>query len=262
LIADCTRDVQEQPPRLEELAPGRLRYTSEPSDVRDAFEFTLAPPALEREVHGDGRRITEWDWNAFRGDACVDGACAQALPSIDLPEQTFARGGWRSTSLGRCALRLEGSSGATVRLLLSGDVLYVEIRDPAFVTTGPVVDTLDIGWWFVESKPGATPRHARLRMDGQLVDASGHVSNVETAQSGDTRRFAIPGLRQWMTSPMLPWEITYEDTDDGRTVQRLSTGSHDLQPTVFRAQGRCTITEGSLEVVRVASPDVAKALAP
>jgi hypothetical protein len=101
-----------------------------------------------------------------------------------------------------------GKTTAALRLLLSGDTLYVEVTDDVFVTHGTVVDTLDIGSWFTYQMPAERTgyqKHQRLRVDGQLLDDAGMSRKVDVAVGPGTRRFALPG--SWVKSPG-EWELT------------------------------------------------------
>jgi hypothetical protein len=158
-----------------------------------------------------------------------------------------------------------GSVDATVRdasafrLLLSEGTLYVEVTDDMFVTGGAVVDTLDFGWWNPEAKPGETPRHERLRMDGKLRDARGKVITVDMSVTPTSRRFALPAA-SWILYD--EWAATYEDTDDGRTLaSRLSTGPHEMPPPIFTAPGACAVEGEALRPVRTRPLDPGTALA-
>ena len=122
-----------------------------------------------------------------------------------------------------------------------------------FVTGGAVVDTLDLGWWNPEAKPGETPRHERLRMDGRLKDSFGKVTTVDVSVTPTSRRFALPAV-SWILYD--EWEAAYEDTDDGRALAaRLSTGSHEMAPPVFTAPGACAMEGGALRPVRRRAAD-------
>jgi hypothetical protein len=275
LASDCTRDIHERPPEVVDVEPGRVRYVPEPSDGLHSLDFTLDPPtlALETYVHGD--RTFTWAWPSFRGQACAGDVCVPGLPDVRLPED-FARREWRTTALGACSMLVDGASGETsqgfasggkptaaMRLLLSDETLYVEVTDDAFVTEGRVVDVLDIGSWFTYAKPAEQTgyqRHRRLRMDGRLVDDAGKSQKVDVAIGPGTRRFALSG--EWVNNAD-EWEITYEDTDDGRAYAgKLSTGPHETPPPRFWAPGACEAAGGALRPVRARPTDPATALAP
>jgi hypothetical protein len=142
----------------------------------------------------------------------------------------------------------------------SEGTLYVEATDDVFVTEGAVVDTLDVGYWWSEARPGDRPRHLRLRMDGRLEESSGEERKVEAVIAPGIRRFALPGRR---LMGLDEWEVSYEDTDDGRThAARLSTGPHEAPPPRFSApDGACVAEHGTLQPVHSAS-ETARALAP
>jgi hypothetical protein len=264
LISDCTSDVHGQAPLVTDLGGRRVRYTPEPSEDRESFDFALDPPSFERErLVYRGRELT-WDWHAFRGQACMGSACVPVLPDVRMNEAGFARGGWKTTTLGDCALRVDRANGSTspaaLRLLLSEQILYVEVTDDVFVTTGAVVDTLEFVWLVPEGKPGDSPRHERLRMDGTFQDSLGKRTTVEMSVTPTSRRFVLPAP-SWIRYDQ--WEATYEDTDDGRAVvERLTTGAPETPPPVFTAPGACVAEGGALRPVSRRSKDLASALAP
>jgi hypothetical protein len=266
LISDCTRDIHGQAPGVRDLGPGQIRYTPEPSQDEHSFDFALDPLTFQRErTVLEGREVM-WDWQTFGGQACYRGTCVPALPDVSVKDPEFARGGWKSAALDHCALLVDGASRGTsssaFRLLLSDEILYVEVTDDKFVTAGPVVDTLDLGRWFSEAKPDEPPRHERLRMDGQLRDWLGKVITVDVSITPTSRRFALPAA-SWSWIRDEKWEATYEDTDDAHTVAaRLSTGPHEMPPPVFTAPGACAVEGGALRPVRTRPLDSGAALAP
>jgi hypothetical protein len=146
------------------------------------------------------------------------------------------------------------------RLLLSGQMLYVEVTDDTFVTAGTVVDMFEFVWLAPEGKPGDSPRHERLRMDGTLQDSLGKRTTVAMSVTPTSRRFVLPAP-SWIRYDQ--WEARYEDTDDGRAVvARLTTGAPERPPPVFTAPGACVAQGGSLRPVTPRSRDLASALAP
>ena len=208
---------------------------------------------LETQVRDD--RTFTWSRPRFRGQVCAAGVCVPGLPDVGLGGD-FAAGGWKTTTLGECSMLVDGEPGETsqgftsggkataaMRLVLSGETLYVEVTDDAFVTEGKVVDTLDIGSWFTYAMPAAQPgyqRHRRLRMDGRLVDDAGRSRKVDAGIGPGMRRFALPA--EWLTNSE-GWEVTYEETDDGRTsTGKLSTpGLTQMPPPLFWArEGRAS----------------------
>jgi hypothetical protein len=275
LASDCTRDIHEQPPEVVDVSPGRVRYIPEPSDGLHSLDFMLDPPALMLETHVSGGRTFTWIWPRFRGQVCAGGVCVPGLPDVDLDEN-FARGEWKTTSLGECSMLVDGAPAETsqgfasggkataaMRLLLSGETLYVEVTDDVFVTDGKVVDTLDIGSWVTYAMPAERTgyqEHQRLRMDGQLIDDAGKNRKVDVAIGPGTRRFALPG--RWVKNPG-EWEVTYEDTDDGRTyASKLSTGPHEMPPPLFWAPGACVAEGPSLRFVPAQAKDPRAPLIP
>jgi hypothetical protein len=59
------------------------------------------------------------------------------------------------------------------------------------------------------------------------------------------------------------WEVTYEDTDDGRIyASKLSTGPHEMPPPLFWAPGACVAKGPSLRVVPAQAAERGTPLAP
>lgn len=276
LISDCTRDTGERPPMITQGERGQVSYTPEPSDGRDALDLALDPPSVQRETHVDGARRTTWSYKTFRGEGCERDDCVPALPDVPVADATFARTGWKTTGLGECAMLVDGqargpndtsrgvvSGGratAALHLLLSEGTLYLEVEDDVFITQGPVVDTLDLRSSFSEATPGERPLHERLRMDGTLLDHAGHVRQLELAVTPTSRRFALRGV--WPL-PFDVWDVTYEDTDDGHSLVRLSTGAHGLRsPPTFSSPIPCVAEAGVLRPLRKQPASLDEPLAP
>lgn len=260
LASACTRDIHETPPQVVDIPPARIRFVPEPSDDSYALEFALDPPALALETFVGRDRTYTWMWPSFRGQVCSAGRCVPGLPDVDLGER-FARGEWKTTSLGACSMLVDRAPGETsqgvvsgghataaMRLLLSGETLYVEVSDDVFIDGAGVVDTLDVGSWFTQEMTGERGQeHHRVRMNGQVTDGGRKSGPVDVATGQGMRRFALPA--KWVTDDE-EWSVTYEDTDDGNTyASKLSTGPHEMPPPVFWAPGACTAEQGSLRVV-------------
>jgi hypothetical protein len=254
LASSCAPDDAERAPVVEKLGSGELRTTltahadnaaGKPaegySEMVETLDFALAPPralrVARRFVHGlPGREPvvdseSSWDWEAFHGQACWHGHadCGALLPTAQIADDgAYAGGGWKTTALGACAMRVDATAShgvaepaaaatASVRALLSDGVLYLEVTDDTFVTRGAVVDAIEATWTSFEAKPGARPQVERLTMDGKLTRAGGN-RQVEVVDAGpSTRRFAVrdvwPPDQGW-------WSLSYVDTDDGVAVRQ------------------------------------------
>jgi len=230
LITDCAADFGENAPVVTDLGPNEVRYTrADPLQGSRSFDLALDPLRLERETRDGG---IVWDYRTFRGQACEGDECYPLLLEAPVADDAFARNGWKTTELGECAMLVEdattpgdkrraagapGKATASVRVLFSGGTLYVEVTDDVFVTRGSVVDTLVMESISRDALPVDPTQKERLRMDGTLTDWSGHVHQVEVAAGPSTRRFALKDA--WPTLHGL-WRLSYEDTDDGRTLAR------------------------------------------
>ena len=287
LVTDCLVDAIPAPPVVEKRADGVIRYrissrlqSTDPTvhlrpmyGASEVTDFAVDPPRILRTTRREyadrdpaADRETTWDWQAFGGQDCWpnSGGCTAILPYVAVPGAGTASGGtaalkmggWKTTSLGECAMRLDGST-ASVRLVKVDDVTLVEVTDDHFVTQGSIVDAVEAVIRPEDGMPDAHALHQRLTMDGRLSDNLGRKRQVEVVEvSPTTRRFALS--RTW--PPDSPyWSLAYVDTDDGRTVhERLappSAGEHG-QPVADWWQWRatCTVANGTLEPVHSPAP--------
>jgi hypothetical protein len=270
LVSDCASDLGERPPFLEDLLPDGLRYKRvDARETSRVYDLGLNPPRLVRETHEEGPGKINWTWSydTLRGQACDHNGCVPMVPEARIADASFARDGWKTTRLGECAMLLDGAGNspddasggvwvphgatASVRVLLSEGTLYVEVTDDVFVTQGAVVDTLVIESSFSEAMPGERGHVERIRMDGTVTDRDGKVHKVEVATGPSTRRFALKDA--WARWDWL-WRLSYEDTDDGRTVgATLATSRGNLERRVFASPYPCVPRDGALHVDRPAT---------
>jgi hypothetical protein len=271
LVSDCPSD--DRAPVIEDLGPGRLRY----SFGGHAYELALDPPRLERETQGGGSLT--WNYGAFHGEACEEQECAPVLLEARVADESFSRGGWKTSGLGECATLVDGATtpgdntshgervargaSSSVRLLLVEGTLYVEVTDDVFVTKSRVADALVFYSSSTHAMPGERGRTERLLMDGTLTDWDGKVRQVEVVTAPTTRRFALTDAWPGPDDPEGHWRMAYEDTDDGRTFgSGQSTGKLGHEPWVFTSPVACVPRDGALHVERTSVPDPDKPIAP
>ncbi len=262
LASDCPSG--DRPPLLVDLGGGKMRYSvgADGGVPSHEYELELDPPRLEREIHRGRGGVLAWDHETYRGEICQEQECSPLM--LEAPvDGAFSREGWKTTGLGECAMLLDGartpgelSHGelraadvkSAVRMLVSGDTLYVEVTDDVFVTSGARVDALSFYSMSPQAMPGTHGLTARLRMDGQLTDWKGNTRPVPMATGTSTRRFAVTDL--W-PGPEGLWKVSYEDTDDGRTLgPGQSTGKLSKEPWVFVSPFPCASQGGALHVDR------------
>ena len=286
LFQACWREFR--PPTIEVLGENRIRYVQfhrtvdrspdlDPKDftfdITNTYEVALEPLRVVRSAFrevgplGEGRETGMDARGVVRESLCSNEGCG--FPNLTLlgapvaDDGAFARGGWRATSLGDCAMVLDGRApeggevdppgdpSAAVRVLLSEGTLFVEVTDDAFVTKGPVVDrlTFTLAWM---DDPVA--RVWKLTMDGALFGQSQlgrertwrHVES--TVVTPTLRRFRLPGV---YSEDQKLARFIYEDTDDGKTVhQTLESGGYPGPIETFTSDGRCTSSEGVLRFQR------------
>jgi hypothetical protein len=262
LASDCPSG--DGPPVITNLGPDEIRYALGDDGGVPSHEYELAldPPRLEREIHRGRGGVLAWGYETYRGEICEEQECSPLM--LEAPvDDAFAREGWKTTGLGECAMLLDGaripgelSHGelraadvtSAVRMLVSGDTLYVEVTDDVFVTSGARVDALSFYSMSPQAMPGYHGLTARLRMDGQLTDWKGNTRPVAMATGTTTRRFAVTDL--W-PGPEGLWKVSYEDTDDGRTLgPGQSTGKLSKEPWVFASPFPCASRDRALHVDR------------
>jgi hypothetical protein len=261
------------PPEVEVLASGDVGVTrrwapdldNQPPPPAEYFDFALDPPRIRKVTVGGSL----WDWDSFRGDECDIRArsgfdprpeCRPIVPAAQVADDgSFARGGWQTTGLGSCSLLIgDPTKGASMRLLLSDRVLYVEINDDAFVTKGSAVDGLRLWKSFPEAKPGEVGWTETGSLDGRWMGRDRRQRLVRVADVSPTvRRFAIDGALPDAMGEML-WELAYEDTSDGRTlrstVDTRQPGTAAGQPVLSMSpEAVCTPRNGVLEPVHPGS---------
>ena len=267
-------------------------------------------------AHGD----TTWSWKSFLGSErflhsfsdhpaplfdpagehpVTEGqdACKKyeydLIPDVRLDE-VFARGGWKSTTLDRCALDVDGSKGhgyltfgkslghhdASFRVLLSGRLLFVQVRDDAF--TGPTSnwvndDHLEIwlgpetdNWSMADGEESEKDHRERFPAyqwgvrvaDAHVFPAAGRPTTTLKAErlqiDANTVRFRIE-----LPEPFKSITVAYSDSDDGRAQKSLLTTSRltfDDGSTLGRSWpidpslATCSVVSGSLEPVLAPPP--------
>jgi hypothetical protein len=285
LVKSCVPDSAETP-HIEHGEPTRIRYVqpAAPSatwywGAAAGYDLDLDPPTLVRvEGSVSSDETAYWDWHFFAGWTCgpaTDGSCSDpslALPSVDLASDPFTASGWKTTSLGECALRFGAEPGgppagpaspipgtsATVRALVSQGTLYVEIHDDRFFTNATANDRLDIELAAWEALPDEIASW-HLSMNGMLtgktatgIPLSG--GRAEMAQAGPTvRRFRLTGI--W-NDQYQQARLTYDDTDDGVTVHPFV--SAPVFGAIHPVQEKDAVCATSGDLLRVIRPQLPK----
>jgi hypothetical protein len=259
--------------------PSRLRQVETETVAEDGgasswtiSDLALDPPRLLRDtyVQARGQELLEqtWDFEASSGGTCVrrsqEAPCttvALDFPWFSVADPTFASGAWRWVSLGDCGVNVDGvgngvlepagaASRTIVRALLADDAIYIEVSDDAFVTTGKVVDRLDVILTTKHALPGE-PLSWRLFMDGSVEAVSGPPPSAEMVSVTPTvRRFKLTGVAiAWRVLALL----SYIDTADGLSERvRLLSGTEEGEiREVPKEKATCVIEGGSLHVRRL-----------
>jgi hypothetical protein len=277
LASDCSSD--DRPPLVEDLGPGRIRYSFRRDEGTRVDDIALAPPRLERETSRGGGTSLTWNYGAFHGEVCEGQECSPAMLEAHVEDGAFAGGGWKTTELGECATLVDGTTApgddtshgeriprgasSSVRLLYSAGTLYVEVTDDVFVTKGLAVDALVFYSSSTHAMPGERGRTERLLMDGTLTGWDGKVRQVEVATGPSTRRFALTDAWPGLDDPEGHWRMAYEDTDDGRTFgPGQSTGKQGHELWLFTLPFACAVRGGALHVDRTSVTDPEKPIAP
>ncbi|MFT3711350.1 MAG: hypothetical protein QM817_27270 [Archangium sp.] len=193
---------------------------------------------------------TSWNWDAFSGESSADvPPCneqgepnteadpvtfkARLIPSVQTPA-AFLSGGWKATSLGTCSApasfvtfgKQTGANDASLKAVLSGNELFVEVRDDVFVETAAkwtLADHVEL-WLANESDPWsacATKKAGEqwgLALDGSVNAGFGSPKplKVEVAKSEGVVRFHVTLL----AAPN-QISVVYSDTDDGKKQKAL-----------------------------------------
>jgi hypothetical protein len=245
--------------------PNVIRYSASDEGRADQKDFianvldiSLEPlSVLRKEVRAWDAESDEdcnghyeyWDWRTFggedrlfgtRGSRC-SGARSQIIPHVMITgEDAFVRGGWKRVALGDCSMRVGGDS-ASLRVLLAGkETLFVEVTDDRFVPSGAASDRLVLEW--PDAKEG--PKAMHIALSGHAdIPFDVHVAVVNAT----TRRYQI-GIYE----PVI--RVTYEDSDDGKTVRErvssASEGGWSLVRWIDEDSAVCTTRDGSLQVDR------------
>lgn len=273
----CYRDVRL--PSVERLATNRVRLTIEmqrPIDMAAAYEIDLAPLRIVKLV----QRRPAWPGGLDRllgiarppaipcelsdGSPCDHGA---TLPWLTIADPEFDRTGWRSTSLGDCAVLLDSAHGTAplgdripvwLKVLFTDHFIYVEVHDDTFVTKGPVIDQLEFAREPDDAEPGEL-QMMTASVDGRFWNRNDFGTLLSSGSSGhadfepvdaQTRRIRLP-IASGLWFP-LHAGFSYIDTSDAlRVRQTLSSSVKDDAVLRLEAQAiECRPEEGQLAVVR------------
>jgi hypothetical protein len=213
----------------------------------------------------------EWSWDRFAGKtssnivrcnadgsppessddegASAKGAKSSAMliPSVTLPED-FRAGGWRTTSLGGCAVTIDGTKGAgfvvhgalgspkdaRMRVVASPeDELFIEIEDDVLVGPGAAIagkswvtdDHVEI-WTSSERDFGAC-RQDKLQAqqwavrltDGKMFAGNGAPALPTVAPQIERRDHLVRLKLSSVNATYLA--VVYSDSDDGKKQERL-----------------------------------------
>jgi hypothetical protein len=169
------------------------------------------------------------------------------IPSVDLPADFVAQG-WRTTRLGACSAFVDGTGehgytlhgeagDATLRAVIGGNLLFVELSDDRFVGPGRNWVTDDhLELWVGNSNPservcgkddGEWSAQWGIRVaDGAVFPAHGApqpLAGVERVVAGHTARFKIP-----LPANGTRLTVVYSDSDDGHRQKSL-IGTSELR---------------------------------
>lgn len=227
---------------------------------------------------------TTWNWESFSGESSADvPPCneqgepnteadavtfkANLIPSVEVPA-AFLSGGWKTTSLGKCSApasfvtfgKQSGANDASLRAVVSGSELFVEVRDDVFVETAAkwtLADHVEV-WLADDSDPWsacATKKGGQqwgLALDGTVNAGFGSPKplKVEVAKG--------EGVVRWrVTLPAAPRQlaVVYSDTEDGKKQKALlatsalkfaAVSSLGATRAVQPRDAVCEVVEGAL----------------
>jgi hypothetical protein len=251
LAQDCAETAEVS---IRALGPGQARFAVSRDGPPDAGIVDTTYPPYERDFALDPLMVTRvsyanmfWDYREFKGATCGgDGVqpCVDpslTLPSLD-PGDAFAAGGWRTTSLGQCAMRF-----GPVRALLSRGALYIEVAvDAAAAAPGRLqIDLAPDDPYPSEMESWSLGMDGTLghRVDGKNERASAHVESVTDDPS--VHRFRLTHAWRENTQHVHMSYGAYRSGTDGtvRTVPptdavctpiggvlEVTRQSHDLEP--------------------------------
>jgi len=201
----------------------------------------------------------------------------------------FGHDGWKSTALGRCAFDVDGSKGhgyltfgksrgrddASFRVLLSGPLLFVQVRDDVFteptsnwvnddhveIWLGPEADR-----WSMDDMTESEKEHREhfpahqwgVRVaDARVFPGAGHPTTTLKAERMQVDPNTVR-LRVELPEPFNSITVAYSDSDDGHAQKSLLTTSRltfDDGSTLGRSwlvdpsRATCSVVNGSLEPV-------------
>jgi hypothetical protein len=245
---------------------GRSVFTN----VRTNSELTLGLDPLrpiERHTSSyspESLRSERWSWQDFRGgltlglDYCK-GKRPRDLPvaesdsppieirAVKLPTATlplsFLHGAWRTTSLGRCAARIGGEHGFTLRghgdaadasmsvLLSSTGELFLEISDDRFTRARSGFAGGDhVELWLAKatescadlSRDSGVEQWGIRAVDGRVFLGAGRSAaapTVEVASAAGIVRLKISFSKNALFAARLT--VVYGDSDDGLRIERV-----------------------------------------
>jgi hypothetical protein len=264
IFGDCVDS--EWPGSLSVLGPNRIRYSHPvmaygvgpiPRDYQ--IDFSLDP--VQQERFSDG--LMEWDWESLSGGEIDPGASpylALFLPRVD-SIAGFDDGGWKTTSLGECSLRmgrdekraLIKDADATVRALTIDMDLFLEVEDPAIGSPYfPIREIQLYGWFNPESN-----LLFELDMNGNLTRVprpgeQAQRSRVEMVSPTPTlRRFR---LRHLFADKDVRVRISYGEIKSHVMNAVLASASdyaeHEYSQVFSLANAECVVRDGALHADR------------
>jgi hypothetical protein len=234
---------------LKALDHGEVRYSVGLSEVPGVttfeagrgLDFAFDPPSIIRRIQDD----SIWDLREFSGQRCAGrlystgcGIPALTLPLVDVGDE-FSSGGWRTTKLGQCSMRMR-----QVSALMTKDALYIEVRGEPLPKEGSVDIRLDAREY--ETRWTLGLNGTLIREDPWSKKRWGHVEVA--AESPSVRRFRIT-------------RAIYPSERELRIMYRYDYSASHFPPdygiirTIDPSEAVCAPSGGSLQVIRTAQKE-------